>query len=105
MIHDRPRPHGGAFRKGAKMGKFQGEGWYTFWPYRGGDPLWAGEPEAVWVDSEAEFEDFSEVPEGCELEVAFLGADDLPEGGHRVAERFVAAFTPEQAAAYEETMR
>lgn len=87
------------------MDKFQGIGWYIISVYREGCPVWAGEPEAVWVDSAAEFEGFSKVPEGCEIVISYLGSDDLPEDGYRVGEHFVAAFSPEQATDYVLTVR
>lgn len=82
------------------MDEWMGEGWYTFEVYGEDGPVSANSPEAVWVEGECDFGDFSEVPEGCECVVTFYGDDDLPDGDVRVAERFVAGFTPEQAAAY-----
>ena len=60
--------------------------------------------EAVWVESKYDFDDFSEVPDGFESVVTYYGDGDIPTDGMRVAERFIASFTPEQAAAYAEAM-
>lgn len=84
--------------------KWQGEGWYTFQQLSDDGPRFAEAPEAVWVESEYDFDDFSAVDEGYECDVVFYGAGDLPDGDVRVAERFVATFTPEQAAAYNDRL-
>lgn len=83
--------------------KWQGEGWYTFeqWNTETEGFAWPESmTEAVWVEDEGGFEDFSEVPDGFESVVTFYGDGDIPTDGMKVAERFIATFTPEQAAAY-----
>lgn len=87
--------------------KWQGEGWYTFeqWDTEGERFAWPeSETAAVWVESRADFEDFAEVPEGFESVVTYYGNGDIPTDGMRVAERFIATFTPEQAEAYAKAM-
>ena len=87
--------------------KWQGEGWYTFeqWDSESESFVWPESmTEAEWVESEYDFDDFSEVPEGFESVVTYYGDGDIPTDGMRVAERFIASFTPEQAAAYAEAM-
>lgn len=87
------------------MSNYQGEGWYTFEPYTDEGPLWSGTAEAVWVENEDYFEDYCEVPDGCECVATYHGSDDLPDDEDvRVDERFVASFTAEQAAAYAERL-
>lgn len=82
---------------------YQGTGWYTFEPYTDEGPLYEGNLLAVWVENEDYFDEYAEVPEGCKCVVCFYGSDDLPDDEDvRVAEQYVAAFTPEQAAAYAE---
>jgi len=81
--------------------KWQGEGWYTFEQWNTEGFAWPESmTEAVWVEDEVDFEDFSEVPDGFESVVTFYGDGDIPTDGMKVAERFIATFTPEQAAAY-----
>ena len=87
--------------------KWQGEGWYTFeqWDTESESFAWPESmTEAVWVESKFDFDDFSEVPDGFESVVTYYGDGDIPTDGMRVAERFIASFTPEQAAAYAEAM-
>lgn len=87
--------------------KWQGEGWYTFeqWDAESESFAWPESmTEAVWVESKYDFDDFSEVPDGFESVVTYYGDGDIPTDGMRVAERFIASFTPEQAAAYAEAM-
>lgn len=84
--------------------KWQGEGWYAFeqWDTESESFVWPESmTEAEWVEDVRQFEECSAVPEGIESVVTFYGNDDVPTDGMRVAERFAAAFTPEQAAAYE----
>ena len=87
--------------------KWQGEGWYTFeqWDTESESFAWPESmTEAVWVESKYDFDDFSEVPDGIESVVTYYGDGDIPTDGMRVAECFIASFTPEQAAAYAEAM-
>ena len=83
---------------------FRGEGWYTFEQRGEFGPRWASAPEAVWVEDEADFRDFVEADDGYEAVVTYFGDGDVPSEPVRVAERFIATFTPEQAAAYDELM-
>lgn len=85
------------------MDAYQGDGWYTVELYRDGEPLTPSSLQAEWVDSFTEFEDIAEQAgrDGFEIVFTYYGDGDLPnDEGLDVAERFVAAFTREQAQAY-----
>ena len=85
------------------MDQYKGDGWYTIELYRDGEPLTPENPLAEWVDSQAEYEDISEraIGDGFEPVFTYYGGGDLPnDKSLGVAERFVATFTSDQAAAY-----
>lgn len=91
------------------MGKdgWQGEGWYAFELWDAGRERFAwpeSSAEAVWVEDAWDFGELSQAPDGFEAVVTYYGSGDIPTDGMRVAEEFVAGFTPEQAAAYAEAM-
>ena len=82
---------------------YNGDGWYTVELYRDGEPLTPSNPQAEWIDTVTEFEDIAAQAErdGLEPVFTYYGDGDLPDDEElRVAERFIAAFTPEQARAY-----
>ena len=65
---------------------WQGEGWYTFRTWVNTDGMftvqdWASpeKPEPVWVESQLDFEGATEMPEGCECVVEYLGDGEEPE--------------------------
>lgn len=87
------------------MNVYVGDGWYTIELYREGEPLTPSSPQAELVDSFTEFEDIAAQAErdGLEPVFTYYGDRDLPDDERiRVAERFIATFTPEQAQAYAE---
>ena len=82
---------------------FNGDGWYTVELYRDGEPITPSNPQAEWIDSLDEFEEiaYCAASDGFYPEFTYYGDRDLPDDEElRVAERFIAAFTPEQARAY-----
>lgn len=86
--------------------KWQGEGWYTFeqWNTETESFAWPESMnEAEWVEDKWDFAEYSTVPDGFESIVTYYGDGDIPTDGMKVAERFVATFTPEQMAAYEKS--
>ena len=88
----------------ARDGRFHGEGWYAFRQIDANGPRCPEAPEAVWVETEHAFRDLAAVPMGHRSEVSYLGSGDVPDAPARVAERFIASFTPEQRCAYTRLM-
>lgn len=86
-------------------GAWQGEGWYTFnlWDTERNDWVSPERPEAVWVENEDDFKQFSMVDvEWHKCVSEYLGSDDLPDDkGVLIAERFFWSLSPSARKEYE----
>ena len=73
------------------MSKWQGEGWYVFEEWDTDQECFAwpeSESEAIWVEDECDFKEFSKVSDGFESVVSFYGSDDTPSDGMKINEYY-----------------